>query len=270
MDFANDGFLLGARAAEFGGLTYSSLSQEYQQAFLSYPIAIGQLLNANDDEVLEVFARLNSYSLVLNAAEKRHAKFQSDFKWAVRNASKKWQILWDKFQIVSVRQRVRMADDALTAEMFGVLLEGVRDGGQAKIDALYKKYDKDFAQEAEVKKKIAKVIDYFCKELGDSLLGTPVLGAPHFLMLFAALAYALVGIPKGDLGDELPSRTNRALSDLEMVRENLRTLAAVLDAETPPSKFREFWAASKTTTHRIASRRVRFPIYWKALLPTSI
>ncbi len=71
LDYANDRFVLSSRAGEFAGLGYSDLETEFKERFLSYPIAVGQLLNANDDDVLEVFSRLNSYSVTLNPAEKR-------------------------------------------------------------------------------------------------------------------------------------------------------------------------------------------------------
>ena len=92
-------------------------------------------MNASDDDVLEVFARLNSYMVTLNPPEKRHAKYQGEFKWAIRAASRRWAVLWEKYKVLTVRERVRMLDDSLTAEMVGVLLDGVADGGQPKIDA---------------------------------------------------------------------------------------------------------------------------------------
>ncbi len=269
LDFAEDKFKLTTRAGDFAGMTYSTLSSDAQEVFLSYPIAVGQLINATDDEVLEVFARLNSYGLPLNAAEKRHAKWQGDFKWAVHNASREWLVLWDKFNVVSVRQRLRMADDSLTAEMFGILLDGVRDGGQKNIDNIYKKYDPQFDREKEVRGKLNKILQYFTRNIADALVGTPLLDAPHFLMLFAALAHALVGISTGELSD-LPSRTKEVLADHTMVIANLQQLAAVIDADEPLREFTTFWRASKASTQRIASRRVRFPLYYRALLPVPL
>lgn len=269
LDFADDKFKLTTRAGDYAGMTYSTLSADAQEIFLSYPIAVGQLINATDDEVLEVFARLNSYGLPLNAAEKRHARWQGDFKWAVHNASREWAALWDRFKIVSVRQRLRMADDSLTAEMFGLLLEGVRDGGQRNIDALYKRYDPHFSNEKAARANLDKVLRYFSESVADDLVGTPLLDAPHFVMLFAALAHALVGLPVGELSS-LPERTGEVLSDRRALLANLQELAAVIDADEPPEEFSAFWRASKASTQRIASRRVRFPVYCRALLPVPL
>ncbi|MBI2331371.1 MAG: DUF262 domain-containing protein [Chloroflexi bacterium] len=272
LDFSKDKFALNSRAEEFKGLLFSELGEEGQQNFLSYPISVGQLINASDEVVLEIFARLNSYSVSLNAAEKRHARFQGEFKWAVRNSTRKWAPLWEKYKVLSVRERVRMLDDSLMAELYGIILEGVSDGGQEKITKLYERLDPAFEPENEVSNRVDQVLDYFDQNLGEYLLNTPILSSPHFLMLFAALAHSIFGIPIGGL-QEIPERDPLALSNLEIARNNLNVLAATIDTQNLdaiPANLKDFWKASSSTTQRITSRRIRFPIYYSALLPIQI
>ena len=269
IDFAHDRFALTKRAGEFAGFKYSTLSDEQKESFLSYPIAVHQLLNASDADVLEVFSRLNSYSVTLNDAERRHARFQGEFKWAVHRAAQHFDVLWDKYGIVSVRNRVRMLDDSLMSEMLGVLIQGVTDGGQPKINNLYRSVDARFDRDDPVLTSLYEVTDYFIDELADYLDGTDLLSGPHFLMLFAALAHAKVGIPQGELDEGLPAR-RRALADVEIAKENLLKLAAIIDLDDEPDQFADFWRASSSSTQRIASRRIRFPVYFDALLPEAI
>ena len=89
LNFAEDKVALTKRASEYAGKKYSTLTPEEQEGFLSYAIAVDQLLNASTDDVLEVFARLNSYTVTLNPPEKRHGKYQGEFKWAIRNSCKR-------------------------------------------------------------------------------------------------------------------------------------------------------------------------------------
>jgi hypothetical protein len=269
IDFGNDDFSLGKRAGEFAGMRYTTLSVELQQTFLSYALAVDQLLNASDEDVLEVFSRLNSYSVQLNAPEKRHAAFQGEFKWAVHEASARLRVLWDRYQVVGVRQRVRMEDDALMAEMFGILLEGIRDGGQDNIDKLYRRQDPAFEAQGLIVQHVDQTVSYIVENLADSLVGTPVLRAPHFLMLFAAVAHALFGIPEGEIG-VVPQRDKRVLSDVATVRQNLLQIGAIVDSLEAPPNHEAFWAASKYTTQRIKSRKIRFPVYFRALMPEPI
>jgi hypothetical protein len=157
-----------------------------------------------------------------------------------------------------------MMDDSLTAEMVGVLLNGVTDGGQPKINDLYRLNDAQFDTTSIINldTSLRLVEDNFAS----SLVGTPLLAPPHLLMLFAATAFVVVGIPDGDLKpEELPTKLPMA-TDLDTVRDNLLTLGStILSASEPPPPLAEFWRASKATTHRIASRRIRFPFFVKAL-----
>jgi len=268
LEFARDGFALSKRAEEFVGKKYSTLTEEQQHTFLSYPIAVDQLMNASTDDVLEVFARLNSYTVVLNPPEKRHGKYQGEFKWAVRNASRAWASFWEEFRVLSTKERVRMMDDSLTAEMVGVLIDGVKDGGQPKIDVLYKNNNNlETAKLTQVITNLNSVLGRIKTDYAPSLKGTPLLSPPHLLMLFSAVAYLTVGIPAGDLKqNEIPDRSGGISKDTDAVRDSLGNLAAIigLDNEPPPPDA-DFWKASTATTHRIASRRVRFPVFVRAL-----
>jgi hypothetical protein len=208
-----------------------------------------------------VFARLNSYTVSLNEAEKRHARFQGDFKFAIRAASRKWGLFWSDYGILSTEKRVRMQDDALTAEMVGILLEGLRDGGDPKINALYVKYDQKF--DPAVIKKFDKVLKYFTENFADTVRDTPLLSPPHLLTVFGALAYLLVGIPDGELThEELKLLPKKILKDHDTIYENLLTLASLIGVKDGPGEpYSPFWKASSSSTQRISSRRVRFAYY---------
>jgi hypothetical protein len=270
LDFAEDEFALSKRAEEFEGMRYSDLTQEKKTVFLSYPIAVDQLVNASTEDVLEVFARLNSYTVSLNEPEKRHAKFQGDFKFTVRAASRSWGTFWKDYNVLSTHDRVRMFDDSLTAEMFGVLLDGVKDGGQKKIDALYKRYDKVF--DPGVIPKFDNTLKYIVENFGKSLIGTRLFKPTHLLMLYAAVAYVKEGIPLGDLKqEEVNGLPTTPLTDINKIKDNLLLLSATMENDTEPAEpLASFWKASRSSTQRIASRRVRFPFYVRALGSDSV
>jgi hypothetical protein len=268
-EFAHDELVLTNRAAEFSGKKFEDLDIDAQTQFLSYQIGAVQLINASDDVVVDVFKRLNSYGLSVNAQELRHGKYNSEFKWAVEDAAKRWERLWDECRIVSINQRLRMADDEFMAQLFGIVLDGVTDGGQPAIERLYKKYDRAFPSDSvgKVDQTISYLVSSFSDAL-DSSLSRP----PHFMMLFAAVAYALNGLHSGDMGDAMPPRADTALSNLDIAKSNLAILADVLeqDEKEVHQRFMQFKLASAGTTQRIKSRRVRFQFMYRALLPEGI
>ncbi len=270
-DFASDNIALTKRAKEYKGLTYSTLSDEDKETFLSYAISVEQLINANDEDVLEVFARLNSYTLPLNPQELRHAKFQGDFKWIVYEMAKHWSVLWDNYRVVSVRERLRMADDQLIAEMYGIVLRGVARGSQPNIDRLYREYDRNFPQQDISSKQVDDTLKFIIQNF-EEVLGTSMARAPHFFMLFAAVAHAQHNIPPGEIDADMPKRKPSLLQDIRLARNNLLVLAEIIDLDEQDALslsplLHDFWFASRGTTQGIRSRRIRFPIYFRALLP---
>lgn len=263
LDFANDDLVLSRRAGEFAGNTYSTLPENLQQDFLSYPLAVDSLLNASDTDVLEVFARLNSYTVTLVPAEKRHAKYQGDFKWAVHAASKEWRALWEDYKIVTGRDRLRMGDDSLMAEMFGVVINGVTDGGAARIDSLYRNLEDEFPDESQVRTRVDQTINYVLDNFGPLIEATPLRRPPQFLMLFAAAAACTVRIPKGQLDER---QVQPEPVDVRAARERLSRLVEVLEADDPHERLASFAEASSGTTQRISTRRVRYLFYRWALI----
>ena len=270
--YANDEFPLGNRPEsyqEFAGLKYSGLDEEGKQKFLQYPLAVEQLMNVPDSVVFDVFRRLNTYNYNLSRQELRHGKYHGSFRSSVREVSQQLGYLWNNYPVLGKRPRIRMADDELVAQMFGVILEGVTDGGQPHIERLYRNYD------AQLPSGIAKTVDSVAWYLLENLavvLETELARAPHFLMLFAAVAHARHGIPPGDVGADMPTRDSDSLSDVSAALSNLSVLADALQREPSevPPRLAGFKAASSGSTQRIRSRRVRFPIFYRALAPTPI
>ena len=270
--YAQDEFPLrssGKDIEEWAGKRYSELDEESKLKFLEYALPVEQLFNATDAYVFDVFQRLNTYNYNLSAQELRHGKYHGIFRDAVISSSKCWAFLWDKYNVIGKRARVRMADDELMAQLFGVALEGVTDGGQPKIERLYRAYDHEMPDHipGRVDRTLGYLVDTFSEILEMNLAR-----APHFLMLFAAVAHATYGIPRGDMGDDMPLQDPRSLTDTSAALVNLSTLSDILDRETEdvPERFHEFRLASAGTTHRIRSRRVRFMMSYKALLPDPI
>ena len=275
--FIDGQLVLDKRSKEFAGKTYDSLDEEEQALFLAYQLGVEQLFGANDDTVLDIFHRINAYGLSLNQQELRHGKFQGgrfqgEFRWAVIRAAERWEILWSKYAVVTVRSRVRLLHHELVAQLLGIVLEGVTDGGQPKINRLYERYDSSIPKGAE------EGLDQACRYIVDQfsgILNTKLGNGPHFMMLFAAVAHALFGIHKGDMRPEhggMPQIDPRALSDIAFANSNLMALADLFDlsADEVPERLAGFKVAIAGTTQRIRSRSVRFRAMVRALLPDPI
>ena len=254
LDFAADRFRLSSRAQEYSGRTYSTLEPEDRARFLEYPLAVEQLVNADEDFVLEVFNRLNSYTVTLNPAEKRHAKYQGTFKWAVRDLSREYGQILSRYGILSVRQRVRMEDDVIMAQLLVFLVDGLREGSADVITRYYDKFDKDFPGCDDALGKTRDTLNFILENLMEFIEGTSLATAPQFLMLGAAVMHVLHGIPKGGLDAELPrDRKFRARTDISA--ELFELDLGISNKQGGESSFA---LASISNMHRMPSRQTRF------------
>jgi hypothetical protein len=264
VEFANNKLRLSKRSEDFQGLTYDELDDEHKEAFLGYILTIDQLLNASDDDVIDIFKRLNSYTVTLNAAEKRHAEFQTDFKFAVRKAAECYNPFLEKHKIFTTQQRFRMADDELVAELFGVVLQGVTDGGAPRLHRLYSEQDDDTFTETihkDILKKLCFAFDFIDGTAPELLTGSL---RKHYqlLLITAAILHHKFGIPAGQITSTPP---RRALASNDKIVEEVGKLERAFGQLNPPKKYKHFVKASTSSTQRIASRRVRFAYFVEML-----
>ena len=251
----------------FKGHSYKTLGEELRERFLNYPLAVHQLVNADNSVVLEVFARLNTYTVVLSPAELRHAKFQGEFKADVRAMSREWGGFMEK--IFSMRQMIRMENDSLMAEMLGVAMEGLRGGGQPAINKLYEKYDAENSPPIRGAR-LLRQSGRFWNSSGAIWRGSlselrlcvrPISSCCLRRWPIAAAAFRR-GIWKvicRNPGKKFPKCGQR-------VMDKLRTLAVAINHEPPHNgEEREFWRQSNRATTNIASRKVRFKAFFRAL-----
>jgi len=75
LSFLSDGFQISKKHnSELGAVFYSQLDENIQEDILTYEISADLLVNMSNSDVLDVFSRLNSYSVILNTQEKINAR----------------------------------------------------------------------------------------------------------------------------------------------------------------------------------------------------
>lgn len=266
LEFASGKLKLTSKAPRHRGKTYQDLDVEDQELFLSYKIPAVQLINASNADVLEIFARLNSYSVKVTPAELRHAEYSEPVKWAIYDATREWHVLWDTYKLVSVRDSVRLKNTSLIAELFMALDEGLDDGGEHAINKYYKK-NKD--QEEGHFKPLRERMDFIIREIlenaEEGFKDTTFFDAPNFLTLFCAVGFLRGFLPNSRATNEIEDLAGVGV-DWQTGRVRLAEFAQAFDEQDDEvQRFAFFVAASKSTTHRISSRKPRFQALVKAL-----
>ncbi len=242
LSYLNDGFKISTQHnEEYGGLLFSQLPDVLQRELLSYKIAVDVLLGATDHDVLDIFARLNTYTVQLNKQELLNAKYMGLFKQTVYQLGKEYVAYWRRNGILKERAVSRMGDAEFASELMILMLDGPQD--RKNIPDYYERFDKEFDQRKESIlsfRQNIKIIQDICIDY--SLF-------PNFTK--KSLFYSLFGILE-DL------RVDKALfeEDYPNIRVALRQVNEVLDCdieEVPRFAVKFYDAATKHISD--ASRR---------------
>lgn len=242
---------------DYGGLHFHELSEDMQKTFLSYRFSVDLLEGAGDTEVLDVFSRINSYTISLVPQEKLNAKYFGKFKQAVYKLGFDHYNFWLNNKIMTDLRIARMAEAELVSELVIAMLDGLQPGKKT-IEAFYKKYDEEFSEEEKVIREFRPIIDLISDVFQDGLSRTGYRRIPLFYSLFLVLyeaRYGLLGSNNPRL--EIPRRC------FPKVRDSLVELdAAVKGQPSEPDLIAFAKAASRGTTN-LDSRKLRHQVIWK-------
>lgn len=274
-DFYSDLFPITLRASAFFGKRFSTLEYEHQQSFLDYPISTDIFSSTTDEEIREIFRRMNSYTVPLNKQELRHATNQGDFKWFVHALTVRYSEQLKILGVITENQISRMGDAELFTDVLAAVENGIETGSPSKLDKLYNERDASFPNQTECQTFIDEAFTALIP-FTDLVQTTKLSSRHNFYSLLLALGNTRRPIPK--LDSLLNSSKKTALESPLVVRENLSSLiSAVEEGEArksergarrtqPAGPFADFVSASIAATNTKSNRERRFKWMSQALL----
>jgi Protein of unknown function DUF262 len=257
LSFVKDGFAVSrVQNKEFGGKLFSQLPEDVQAQFLSYEVAVDLLINLPNEEILDIFSRLNSYAVILNEQEKLNANHFGPFKILADNVGRKYNEYWKESGIFSDREILRMAEVNLVADIFISLMEGIKSKKQ--IRGYYKKYEETFNSdpdefEAKFDEVVATIKVLYPEGLGATEFKRPFM----YYTLFTAIAHCKFSIP----GLEAPRPSLKTVAETQNAREGLDKVDEIFSGERRPTdEQRQFLTDSQraTTDQSVRERRTKF------------
>ncbi len=263
IDFINDKFRLTSVSQQFAGKSFSELPEETQLSFLAHPVPVDVIRNASKPEILEMFRRMNAYTLPLNESEKRHALFHGPFKWFVNRLTNDLSATFVEFDILTNRQIVRMSDAELIADMVLALELGVISTSPKQLTDLYQRYDVKFDKEAKYDELIREFFDFLTQHLTD-FKKSYLMKSYTIHTLFCACVLNKVGLPEknGELG---MAPIGKFYKDIDSAREQLRALSLAHESSDREGSFKEYVEAVEGATTRKPARLKRVQFLAKAL-----
>lgn len=225
LSFVRDGFK-GSRAHHeaLRGKYFSELDKDTQLEILRYEFSVDLLQDMPDNEIYDLFARINTYAEKLKPQELRNAKYFGDFKTSVYSLSTETTPFFEKNKVFTSKQIMRMTEAEFISELLLAMHEGIRAAGKSVIDNAYAKYDNDFPGRAQYEKRFRDIIDTIAAICGDDLPQLEFRATRMFYPLFCAIYHLKFGLPKIKL-----ARTSIKVGDYPKVKAVLEQIDGLIE-----------------------------------------
>lgn len=249
--------------SRFAGQKFDDLDEDYKDRFLSYSVGVDVIRNASSSEILQMFRRMNAYTLPLNEAERRHSSFQGRFKWFVNHLSDEFDEFFTTFGVFTRRQIVRMADAELIAESILALERGIVSTSASNLKDLYSRYDDDFPNLFEYRDKLEASVRFIATELEP--LRNSFLMKPYAVQsLITALMHCRFGIEQ--VSDTLNVQPIGVFAaDINRSRQALLELAWAHEAKETEGPHSDYVWGALGGTNRYPRRLARVIAMLRAL-----
>jgi hypothetical protein len=223
------------------GLRFKQLSTADRDRLLNYDLSVVELAGYEDDDIRDVFVRMNRYVVKLAPQELRHAREKGAFKEFTAQLAK--VDFWETHRIFTPNQIKRMRNVEIMAELVILLAEGPQDKKES-IDLYYHEYADGFPEADEIQARLA----HYQQMISD---GLPTLATTRWRK--PVDFYALIGAMDflSDSGVEFDAQT---------IGTALRKLEKDLASDAPTKIATRYLAAASRQTDNIQPRETRIEI----------
>lgn len=143
-------------------LTFAELSPEQKISFYNYSFAVRFLRTNDEQEIRDVFRRLNEFQSELKPQELRNAVFSGPFvQLAEKYADDEY---WAENRIISAALIRRMNDIEFVSELFIGIMHGPQGGSAKDINEYYERYE-DYEDEFPGQKEVKGLFELTLKTI---------------------------------------------------------------------------------------------------------
>lgn len=141
---------------------FKDLSSKQQTAFYDYKIVVRDLGRLEEEEVIEIFKRINSVSYALNAMEINNALYEGEYITTAQEieASKEFEEL----DIFNQNQYARMKDTEYILLIMSTIEEGGYFTGNSEIERYIKLYNDEYKDSSKMKNDVVRVCRMILKQ----------------------------------------------------------------------------------------------------------
>ncbi|CAI2066217.1 DUF262 domain-containing protein [Serratia bockelmannii] len=261
-NFINNKFKIIGES-RFSGCFFKDLEEEQQERFMTYSVSADVIRAAKRPEILQMFRRMNAYTLPLNDAEKRHSAFTGEFKFFINELSDHLSEFFIEFGVFTDREILRMKDAELLSELVLSIENGMMSLSPTQLNGIYKKYDSSFDNRQLYASMILDAFDFIISEL-EPLRKSFMMKSYALHSLVTALIAAKYGI--GNLNEQLNvTPIGNFTSDINLAKERLIALAQAHEAKEIEGPYGTYVKATTSSTTKAPNRTIRVGVILEAL-----
>lgn len=265
---------------EWANKTFLQLSAEDRSRIEMYKFHVFQYQGVDDATILEIFARINTYSVALNRQELRNGRFFGYFKRTVYELALEYLQAWRGLSVFSEAAIARMHEAELVGELLVMQLDGLQDK-KVSLDDFYAHLDEAWGDEeftwetrkqvkprqwlsqAEAADRFRKTMSNIMESVGDVVADSEFSRAPLFYSLYGAVYHRLYGLPGFDRSTPKAALNIDAQRRLRDATEGLSALLSDDMNESDLSGWRkDFVVAAARQTDNLGPRRQRLQAIW--------
>lgn len=249
--------------SQYAGMRFDDLDPEVQDRFLAYAVSVDVIRNATRSEILQMFRRMNAYTLPLNEPEKRHSTFQGDFKWFINRMSDQLNEFFVQFGVFTDRQILRMADADLLSDSVLAMERGVISTSEGDLRALYRRYDENFLDADDYALRLEETFQFIGGAL-EPLRNSHMMKPYALHSLVTGLIHCRFGIPAIAEAWEVEP-TGRFAVNAAAALEGLLALAQAHEAKEEDGPYATYVWGCLAGTNRAPRRTARVAAILRAL-----
>ena len=142
LDFINKEFSLSAEyTPEYSDYFFDDLPDKMKTEFWGYTLYCREISEATEEDVKNLFKRMNLNVVALNPQELRHATYSGDFIKLMEEIAE--EDFWAENKIVRASEIRRMLDVQFISDLFISMMNGIQDKTK-EMDKYYAMYEEDF------------------------------------------------------------------------------------------------------------------------------
>lgn len=252
-EYVSDGYtILSSHNKEFGRRKYSELPEDVQSSILQYEIGVDLLFNVDLPDLLDIFARINAYSVVLNAQEKLNASYLGPFKVLAYDIGHTYADYFREGDVLTEASISRMGEAQMSSDLLVAMVDGIQTN--KNIEKFYRQYEQFDDAPPELStaaENLHETMKFVGAIFPASELRNSNWARQHwFYTLFTVVAHAMFGLR----GLEEAARPRIDQSKLSAWRFELESISADYDTYTSdkapdaPKDFQEFIDFSRRRT----------------------